>query len=147
MAKSSKLSDNISSTTHIITELFHAENEQQSTKSDNEKDKNNNNDKKKETDKNKPLFKEDDYILEIGDRYKSITKENFLKYLEDIIDNIVDKNNYKDLSYFKMQNKIKAETVINDKKYDDSETKLDDNEKNEQEKNINLTGNFLDIDV
>ena len=146
MAKSSKLSDNIPSNTHIITELFHAENEQQSNKSDNEKEKNDNNKKENDSKKKESLFQERDYILEIDDRHESISKENFLKYLEYIVKNFVDINNY-NLSNFKGQNKNFLDTIEKRQENKNKESKHDIDEINDQEKDINFTGNFLDIDV
>ena len=148
MAKSSKLSDNLSTTSHIITELFHAENEKQSTKNNTEKE-HNKNDKRDNgrNGKKSSLFNKEDYIVEIDNNFQRINKESFLKYLEDIINNIVEKSDYKDLSSFKEYNK-KISKSISDINNIENKVVDDKQEENHNEENDrNLTGNLLDIDV
>ena len=149
MAKSSKLSDNTSTTTHFIQELFHAENEKQPFKQqDYESNHKQHNDKKKEDEK---LFKDEDYILEIDKKFKAINKDNFLKYLEDIIRNIVEKKNYNDLEYFKNFNKKNDTTkleanIVKPIDVDNSDNKEQNVSDSSKENDSNLTGNLLDID-
>jgi len=149
MAKSSKLSDNLSTTSHIITELLHAENEKQSTKDNTENEHNSNNDKRDNgrNGNKSSLFNKEDYIVEIDNNFQRINKESFLRYLEDIINNIVEKSDYKDLSSFKEFNK-KISKSISDINNIENNMIDDKQEENYNEENdTNLTGNLLDIDV
>ncbi len=146
MAKSSKLSDNINSNPHFIHELSQLENKNQSSKNSDEKDKKQDKENEKETE-HKNLFSDDDYIIDIDDNHKTLTKENFNNHLEDIIDNLVNKSDYSDLSNYKKtdigntQDK-RSESEI-EKEADNSAKTFDTSKENDE----NLTGNFLDIDV
>ncbi len=147
MAKSSKLSDNINSNPHFIPELSQLENKNQSSKNSDEKDKKQEDQDEKEA-KDENLFSNDDYIIEIDDNHKTLTKENFNNHLEDIIDSLVNKSDYSDLSKYKKteisnpQDKKSKSEIVKDAA--DNNVKTFNTSKENDE---NLTGNFLDIDV